>query len=220
MRLAIIITFTSHNTGATASMKLNEHCIPTCIATTEIIPHDLMLKALIHNKRVAMKYSSERKLNLLIRSLLKRDRAKRCDGQNDIFVISVIDLESSSSNDLKQALMAPHCYLPIKDQSCVVVNEATNASGDQPACERQPNSSVVMDEVSLCDDILESRDRESSIDQDTDDHLDFGKFQDHEREQEWSSSSVDSLFCRCNLSNIDTVFPEENAAIQLGEKSF
>lgn len=157
-------------------MKLDEHCIPTCIATTDIIPHDLMLKALIHNKRVAMKHTSERKINFLIRSLLKRGKSHPCDGQNDIFVISVIDIETSS--DLKSILVAPHCYLPIEDQSCVVINEANG----------QHQQQVVVDDVTLPD--------------------------DRRADREWSSSSVDSFFCRCN---IDTVFPEDNAAIQLGK---
>lgn len=181
-------------------MKLDEHCIPTCIATNEIIPHDLMLKALIHNKRVAMKHTkSERKLHLLIRSLLRRGKKPHCDGQNDIFVISVIDLESSSC-DLKSVLMAPHCYLPIEDQSCVVINEATTSKtnndcgnvdfesrgGGNGGGGGGGSQQIVVDDV-----LVEFR-----------------------RDREWSSSSVDSFFCRCN---IDTVFPEDNAAIQLGK---
>lgn len=172
-----------------------------------------------------MNHTSERKLHLLIRSLLKRDTAKRCDGRNDIFVISVIDLESSSSNDLRQVLMAPNSYLPIEDQSCVVINEATNSNGSQLAIEphqsaqQQPNPSVVVDEVSLCDDLSEDREHDSSVEIGTHDQLDYDHYQDQLCEREWSSSSVDSFFCRCNLSNIDTVFPEENAAIPLGERN-
>lgn len=192
-------------------MKLDEHCIPTCIATTDIIPHDLMLKALIHNKRVAMKHSiSERKLNFLfLRSLLNRgtnndDSPQRCDGQNDIFVISVIDLESSSC-DLQSVLMAPHCYLPIEDQSCVVINEAAAATTTDTATAVTP---IVLSENGFSGNVRGSGQQQIVLDE----ILVDGTISCR-REREWSSSSVDSFFCRCN---IDTVFPEDIAAIQLG----
>lgn len=212
-------------------MKLDEHCIPTCIATNEIIPHDLMLKTLIHNKRVAMKHTiSERKLNLVIRSLLRRGRKQHCDGQNDIFVISVIDLESSNC-DLKSVLMAPHCYLPIEDQSCVVINEATASTVATPttATINTTFSTVTVVNGNNGDGMSDANGAAADIGGGgsgigasnvngvggncsqtilADDIL-----VECRRDREWSSSSVDSFFCRCN---IDTVFPEDNAAIQLG----